>query len=107
MDSGLGGRKSRGQGIQHQIKLEYLSESDEEEQGVIKVTRKEKVGAVKYLEDVPERWPAATQGLGTAYVLDRSSDTKVTKAGKPIGLDAFLKSEVYFLSATYTMRMNC
>lgn len=66
--------------------------------GRIKITAKTHVADVKILDEVPKNWPTTPD---TAFVIDFSDNDRAgmtTKAGRPKGLDAFLKAEVFHLS---------
>jgi hypothetical protein len=68
-----------------------------DESGRIVVMRKMKVETVEHLNSIPGHWPVLTSD--TAYVLDFSEDAQASTtvnlpAGKPKGLDVFLKAEV-------------
>ncbi|KAJ7589309.1 hypothetical protein C8J56DRAFT_888896 [Mycena floridula] len=60
-------------------------------EGKIIITRKEKVDEVVHMNYVPERWPVASPGVDTAYIVDPTGDDSDSEDNK--NLDRMIKGE--------------
>ncbi|KAJ7585023.1 hypothetical protein C8J56DRAFT_1089113 [Mycena floridula] len=60
-------------------------------EGKIIITQKEKVDEVVHMNYVPERWPVASPGVDTAYIVDLTGDDSNSEDNK--NLDRMIKGE--------------
>jgi hypothetical protein len=76
-----------------------INEAAKDKDGRYIVTQKVKVDSIKYLQEVPARWPIPPEGTNTAYIIDLNNDKKwqeMDTNSKKKQLDSFIKREVRF-----------